>query len=126
MSRENLELIDGMGGTAFIPFKTNHTPGEAGSVWEQMFFYYQFRRDEFLKHYHQRSNVESTFSMVKAKFRDHVRSRTDRAMKNEVLCKLLCHNVVVVHQSAIELGIAPEFWPEPAKPLTVFQLTGHR
>src|SRR5207248_4214083 len=81
-----------------------------GSVWERMFFYYNFRRDDFLKHYHQRSNAESTFSMVKAKFRDHVRSKTDTAMKNEVLCKFLCHNIVVVHQSQIELGIEPVFW----------------
>ena len=58
-----------------------------------MFHYYQFRRDDFLKHYHQRSNAESTFSMVKAKFRDHVRSKNDMAMKNEVLCKFLCHNI---------------------------------
>jgi len=33
-------------------------------------------------------------------------------MKNEVLLKLLCHNVVVVHQALIELGIEVEFWPE--------------
>jgi len=42
---------------------------------------YQFNRAEFLQHYHKRSNVESTFSMIKAKFRDHVRSKTDVAMK---------------------------------------------
>ena len=33
--------------------------------------------------YHKRSNVESTFSMIKAKFRDHVRSKTPVAMVNE-------------------------------------------
>ena len=48
--------------------------------------------------------------MVKAKFRDHVRSKTDVAMKNEVLCKFLCHNICVIHQSHIELGIEPVFW----------------
>ena len=81
-----------------------------------MFHYYQFRRDDFLRHYHQRSNSESTFSMVKAKFRDDVRCKTDTAMKNEVLCKFLCHNVVVVHQSQVELGIEPVFWTDlPAK-----------
>src|SRR5947208_16501872 len=78
-----------------------------------MFGYFQFHRAHFLKHYHARSNVESTFSMVKAKFRDHVRCKTDAAMKNEVLLKLLCHNVVVVHQAIIELGIEGTFWPEP-------------
>lgn len=112
LSRENLELVEQLGGTAFVPFKSNSVPGEAGSLWERMFHYFQFRREEFLAHYHQRSNAESTFSMVKAKFRDHVRSRTPVAMKNEVLCKFLCHNIVVVHQSHIELGIEPIFWGE--------------
>jgi transposase len=112
LSRENLELLDKIGGTAFVPFKCNSVPGEAGTVWERMFFYFQFRREEFLKHYHQRSNAESTFGMVKAKFGDAVRSRTDTAMKNEVLVKFLLHNVCVVHQSHIELGIEPVFWKE--------------
>lgn len=112
LSHDNLELVDGLGGTAFVPFKVNSQQGEAGSLWEKMFLYYLLRKDEFLPHYHQRSNAESTFSMVKAKFRDHVRSRTDDAMKNEVLCKFLCHNIVVVHQSQIELGIETMFWPQ--------------
>jgi transposase len=111
LSRENLDLAAKHGAVAFIPFKVNSVPGEPGSVWDQMFGLFQFRRAEFLQHYHARSNVESTFAMVKAKFQDSVRSRTDTAMKNEVLLKLLCHNVVVVHQSIVELGIDGEFWP---------------
>jgi transposase len=110
LSQENLELVERLGGTAFVPFKSNSTPREPGSLWEKMFGYYQFRREEFLKHYHTRSNAESTFSMVKAKFRDHVRSRSDAAMKNEVLCKFLCHNICVLIQSQCELGIEPVFW----------------
>jgi transposase len=112
LSHDNLALVDALGGTTYVPFKSNSQQGEAGSLWEKMFFYYNFRREEFLKHYHQRSNAESTFSMVKAKFRDHVRSKTDTAMKNEVLCKFLCHNIVVVHQSQVELGIEPVFWQD--------------
>ena len=110
LSQESLDLLHTMGGTAFVPFKSNSTAGEPGSLWERMFHYYQFRRDEFLKHYHQRSNVESTFSMVKAKFRDHVRSKTDVAMTNEVICKFLCHNLCVLIQSQCEMGIEPVFW----------------
>ena len=63
-----------------------------------------------MKHYHQRSNAESTFSMIKAKFRDHVRSRTEHSMKNEVLCKFICHNICCVIQSQCELGIDATFW----------------
>lgn len=112
LSRDNLDLAAKHGAVPFIPFKVNSVSGEPGSVWERMFGLFQFRRAEFLKHYHARSNVESTFSMVKAKFNDSVRSRTDTAMKNEVLLKLLCHNIVVVHQATIELGIDGAFWPE--------------
>jgi transposase len=116
LSHGNLGLVAGLGGTAYVPFKSNSSAGEEGSLWERMYHYYQFRREEFLKHYHARSNIESTFSMVKAKFRDDVRSKDDTAMKNEVLCKFLCHNIVVVHQSQVELGIDPVFWGEKSVP----------
>src|SRR5262245_17565169 len=61
-----------------------------------MSLHFQLRRDDFLAHYHKRSNVESTFSMIKAKFPDHVRSKTPVAMVNEVLCKLICHDICVL------------------------------
>jgi transposase len=122
LSNDNLDLTVKHGATPFIPFKSNSTPGEVGSVWERMYGYFTFRRPEFLKHYHVRSNVESTFAMVKAKFADSVRSKTDVAMKNEVLCKFLCHNVVVVHQAMIELGIDGEFWPAGDEPRAVLPM----
>jgi transposase len=108
-SINNVEVIAQHGATPYIAFKSIHS-GAAGGLWEKMFHYYSFRRDEFLVHYHKRSNVESTFSMIKAKFRDHVRSKTDTAMANEVLCKVLCHNICCLIQSMYELGIEPTFW----------------
>jgi hypothetical protein len=36
-------------------------------------------------------------------------------MKNEVLCKFLCHNICVVIQSQCELGIEPVFWDNGPK-----------
>jgi transposase len=110
LSRDNLEMIDKLGGTAYIPFKSNSTPGQAGSLWEKMYHYYSMRREEFDSHYHQRSNAESAFSMCKAKFGDGVRSRCDVAMKNEVLCKLVAHNICCVITSHLELGIEADFW----------------
>jgi transposase len=108
-SVENVEAVTAAGATPFIAFKSSAT-GAAGGLWEKAFHFYSFHREEFLKRYHRRSNVESTFSMVKAKFRDHVRAKTDAAMTNEVLCKLLCHNICVLIQSQCELGIEPVFW----------------
>jgi transposase len=114
LSKDNLELVERLGGTAFIPFKSNSQADRQGSVWEKLFGYFQFRREEFLTHYHQRSNAESTFSMVKAKFRDHVRSKSAAAMRNEVLCKFLCHNSCCVIMAQCELGIEPVFWQTEA------------
>jgi hypothetical protein len=74
-----------------------------------MYHLFHFHRDEFLSHYHRRSNVESTFSMIKAEFRDHVRSKSDVAMVNECLAKFVCHNICCVISAMHELGITPDF-----------------
>ena len=81
---------------------------------EKLFHYYSFKGEEFLVHYHKRSNVETTFSMIKAKFGERLRSKTETAQVNEALCKVLCHNLCVVIQSMYELGNAPEFTKEAA------------
>ena len=77
---------------------------------EKAYHYFQFNQEEYMAKYHKRSNVESTFSAVKRKFGDSVLSKTDTAMKNEVLCKFLCHNLCCIIQSQCELGIEAEFW----------------
>jgi hypothetical protein len=38
-----------------------------------------------------------------------VRSKTDIATRNEVLAKVLCHNIVVLIHQMHELGINPAF-----------------
>ena len=105
----NTDVVHSFGGTPFISFRGNATGGKGGT-WQQMSHYFMFRREEFLEHYHKRSNVESTFSMMKRKFGDSLRSKTDVAMVNETLCKILCHNLVVLIHEMYELGIDPVFW----------------
>jgi hypothetical protein len=95
----------------YIPFKVNVT-GEGPELWRRMYHYYMFNRECFLERYHKRSNVETTFSMIKAKFGGSVRSKTDTAQRNEVLCEVLCHNICVLIDSIYELDIAPTFWAE--------------
>jgi transposase len=74
-----------------------------------MSYFYNFKRAEFLAHYHQRSNVETIFSMIKGKFRERLRSKSTTAQVNEALGKVLCHNLCVVIQSMYELNVTPEF-----------------
>jgi transposase len=77
-----------------------------------MYYYFAYNQQYFMERYHQRSNVESTFSMIKAKFGDSLRSKTKTAQVNEALCKILCHNLCCVIQSMFEFQIKPEFWQE--------------
>jgi transposase len=106
-SRENMEIVTDKGGVPFIPFKSNATPRAArSSTWHKMYYYFQFRREEFLQHYHKRSNVETAFHMIKTKFGDSLKSRSKRAQVNEALCKILCHNLCVLIHEMHELRIA--------------------
>ena len=63
--------------------------------------------------------METAFSMIKAKFGESVRAKTPVAQINEVLCKVLCHNICVLVQSIYELGIEPVLWTFEAKELVV-------
>ncbi len=114
-SRANLEQIAKYGAMPYIPFKSNTTgEGEGSELWEKLWHVFQYNREEFLTYYHKRSNVESTMWMIKSKFDEHIRSKTDVAIVNELLCKVLCHNICVVIQSMYELGIEPSFWGNSA------------
>lgn len=77
-----------------------------------MYHQYMANQDEFMAHYHKRSNVECTFSMLKRKFGERLRTKTMTAQHNEVLCKVLCHNLCCVIQSMYELGIEADFGKE--------------
>jgi transposase len=114
-SLENFEHVAGFGGVAYMPFKSNAT-GARGGMFEKMFHYFKFQHETYMSHYHLRSNVESTFSMVKRKFGDSVRSKDDTGMVNEVLCKVLAHNLCVLNLAECELGIESVFTANEPKP----------
>lgn len=105
-SRENLRIVSECGGTPYIPFKSHTTPKAARvAAWHKMWYMYNLHREEFLQHYHKRSNAESTISMIKVKFGGSVKSRERTGQLNEVLAKVLCHNICVVIQEAHELEL---------------------
>ncbi len=114
-SYDNFEESAACGAQGYIAFKAN-TTGAVGGHFEKAFFQFMASRDEYLKHYHLRSNVESTFSATKRKFGSSVMSLTDTAMVNECLIKFLCQNLSCLVQVQEKLGLAPIFWKdEPAE-----------
>jgi hypothetical protein len=60
--------------------------------------------------------------MIKTKFGGSVRSKSPIAQVNEVLCKILCHNICVLIQSIYELGIEADFWNNRAEMAPARQL----
>jgi transposase len=118
LSGENLLTTLRHKAIPYIPFKSNSKAqtnyGPKSTLWTRMLEFYNDNREEFLTHYHKRSNVETTFHMIKAKFGQRLRSKTLTAQVNEALCKVLCHNLCVVIQSQHELGIETDFSTEEA------------
>lgn len=110
-SSKNLQLVLVKKAMPYIDFRSNANGKDKrqSSVWKRMYHYYKYNQESFMRSYHKRSNVESTFSMIKAKFGERLRSKTETAQANEVLCKILCHNLCVVIQSMYELGIEVDF-----------------
>lgn len=47
--------------------------------------------------------------MIKAKFGERLRGKTETAQINEALREVLCHNLCVVIQSMYELGVDANF-----------------
>lgn len=105
LSQKNFELVNELGGTAFIPFKINSQPSGNGMIWKKMYHYFMLNNEDYLQHYHSRSNAESTVNMIKGKFGDRVRSKLWTAQVNEVLCKIIAHNICCVIMEMNEMGI---------------------
>jgi len=108
-SYANMRVVENKGATPYIDFKVNASGDSKCEVWNRMYHYYSFKKNEFMAHYHKRSNVETTFSMIKGKFGGFVRAKHPTSQINEVLCKILCHNICCLIQSMYELGIEPNF-----------------
>lgn len=110
LSNDNLTAVEAAGGVPYIPLKANSRPTGKSAAWRRLYHTFEARNDEFLACYHKRSNVESTFSMVKRQFGSSVRAKTFPAQVNEVLLKCLCHNLSVLVHAIHELKVEPSFW----------------
>ncbi len=65
-----------------------------------------------MNHYHKRSNIKSCFSMIKRKFGNNVRCKKESSQDNEILVKILCHNLCVLIQEIFLNNITIDFIKE--------------
>lgn len=111
-----LQAVADMGAVPYIPFKDGSSGKHGPDIWKRMFHYVALNEAEFLQHYHQRSNAETLFSMVKRKFDQHLMAKDEIGLVNEVYCKFLAHNIVVLANAMYQHDLKPSFMPEAVSP----------
>src|SRR5208337_3440923 len=109
-SRDNLAAVAAIKANAYIPFRKDATGRAAGcALWNKMYHYFKMNQEEFMEHYHKRSNIESTNAAIKRKFGETLKSKNHVAQVNELLCKIIAYNLTVVIHEMYENGISPDF-----------------
>lgn len=117
-----LERVDDMGALPAVPFKSNANPYRHAehSVWRKMYHLFALNSREWQEAVNRQNQAESTFSMIKRKFGEKIFSKSETAQINEVLCKVLCHNLCVLiywlYEFGIQEGFVDHIQPEPPPP----------
>ena len=111
LSKDILKFLDQMDYNPFIPFKSNsqRSSGTTPQIWKKMFDHFHKNHEDYLKHYHQRSNIESSFAMLKKRFNNHVSTKSIETQTVEVKIKVLCMNLSILIQELFEQDINIDF-----------------
>jgi len=109
LSRKNCRLIVRKGGTPFIrPKKNTNGKGIFGKrhvYWDpfiEMVERYQKNPTEWMKVYHQRSNIEAVFSALKRKLGGYVASIKRNVQHVEIGLKIIVYNLMILARKIIE------------------------
>ena len=109
-SHRILQIIEKINAQPFIPFKENANPNKRSpEIWIRLFKYFKDNQEEFSQHYHKRSNVETTFYMIKSRLGEFLRSKRHTSQKNELMMKFICHNICCLVQEIYENDIHINF-----------------
>jgi len=77
-----------------------------------MYWHFKNSPKEWGEHYHKRSNVESTFNMVKQAFSGSLMTKNTTANVNEILSKAVCHNLCVLimefHENKLNINLSTQ------------------
>jgi transposase len=82
----------------YIKPKKNTIRNSKGSAsWKKMVTLFQDNQDEFEKHYHKRSLVESVFAVLKGIFGNNLSSKNKLVQRKELAFRVICYNIRVVN-----------------------------
>lgn len=111
-THDNHEVLERFGIEPYIAFQDHAVVNAKYPIWSRHLCEFLFNLDKFKQHYHRRSNVESTFDMIKARFGATVAMRRPTAQANEVLAKCVAHNLCCMVKAIFTAGLVPTFWPD--------------
>ncbi len=117
LSKANCEAVKRIGAQPLIKPKKRYVEKAVIEVknrkkmtaWREMLWFWDRHNKLFRHYYHKRSNVESTFSVIKRRFLPYLRSKDEHGQYNEMLCKVVCHNLSVLVNSIFELNLESDF-----------------
>jgi len=103
LSRKNCDLIEEKGRTPYIkPKKNSKVKARGSQAWRSMIKLYREDKEEFNKHYHQRSRVESAYSVLKRVFGNALSSRRRRSQRNELYLRAINYNIGIANMTSIK------------------------
>ena len=103
LSVNNCWVIKEKGGIPYIrPKKTTTGKRNNGSAFTEMIEHYCENTDEWMKKYHQRSNIEAVFSALKRKLGGYVTSIKRRIQHTEIALKIIVYNLMILVRKRVE------------------------
>lgn len=108
--KENCKKINEVGAKPYFKVWKNWSGKSRGCMpWKKMNLEFQDNSEEYGKHYHKRSNVESTNHSKKVIHGNKVYSRLKSARINEETLRWINHNINVLNRAKYEWKINPNF-----------------
>lgn len=103
LSVNNCWVIKEKGGTPYIrPKKTTTGRRNNGSAFTEMIERYKENKEEWMKKYHQRSNIEAVFSALKRRLGGYVTSIKRCIQHTEVALKIIVYNLMILVRKRVE------------------------
>ena len=109
-SKDNCRKVDEVGAKPYFKVWKNWSGKSKGCMpWKLMNVEFKNNPEEYGKHYHKRSNVESTNMSKKMLHGSMVYSRLPSARVNEETLRWINHNLNVLNRAKHQWGITPTF-----------------
>ncbi len=110
-TKANTRLARELGVTPFLTVKKNAVKSKKGTdeAWDENYDRAKSADPDVRRVFHRRSRIESINSVVKGKYEEFVLSTSEVGQYNEALCKVICHNLIVLIRYTRKLGLTPQF-----------------